>query len=893
MKKGFTLIEMIVTLVVSMILITTVTFLVVNLLKGFSINSSVSTLQEDAMTLNEILTDRVYYAASVEILPDLPATCEDDKYYIYSDLDENTIMYKKGKQSAEILYDGISDKQTAVFSKVDDNTFETSYTIQKKDLEYDLLRKISLQNAIGGDGITGTTGKCISFSFNYKGSDGGGGIENPPIYLEGFMFSADNNTNSNLNITEDIIGEIDEAKRSVYIDVPFKKPNLYSNNSFWLKASIDINVTSDFVTIDKQATNTKYIRMGTGTRVASIPKLSYITPRKIFVQRNDGRYKVYTVYVNYKKDVETATASDLDIVPTKVGVSPTNRYGRIIRENVYMPADENSLNAIFKLEKNGEEVFEGFYIEWYAVTEEELLQFKDGTKSNYSDYVVHSSTEDRTLNITEKNRDKIVGKYVFYRVVGKEGNDYGTEIASTLDGDITLTDNIDDKTSYVYVTLDYGKMWESTLNEIDFDYGSTFMQNSLRNSYMKAPEFQKYYEMYEGDDMKYMNAHILAQNVSKYKFNTLDGKSAPKALFEPFDKYNKIGGFLYTPDLVKKELNIKGNRAEPLPVESWINSKFLAKMHTGLLSIPQYHDFYKDKRNYDYFAFFDDEKNVDDGIRIGIKHNKPENSLGGFSIGPNTKAKYTDYGILYDYGYAPIGNGGYFLDFVYQRAAYEQSGVKMVAGTDQKGYDFYSSNMNIGANNYTRNSVQGTAPWTYEKSATTPYLFDEVETDQLKYKDLIGKEMIIDTYFTRVKKSQNGGDSNAPGLITVLVSNASENYLKPMYFGGFKQNSSFMENYNDSYFKDTNIGDKDKGAYLFDSIHSTEPIVIRGVDEGDSKKVSGSYEDNYISALENKYFSFTAWNYVTDPNGDVDNAVGGNIDVTITNITSIDTMDRK
>lgn len=667
MRKGFTLVEVIVVTVLSVIIIGIVSIILTATFRGFRTSAKYSALQNEAVALNQVFLNTVRNASSVEILEAAPASFDESSYYVYSDLTTHSLKLKKpGKAPEELMTSSAGNNQTITFNKLFANTIDTEFKLSEGRQEFVLNSAILFKNVPKNVDIKGVaTGHCLSFKF--ATSD---------CFLTAFDFLAMHND----GLSVDCRGVVDEVNKTATIKVPLTPDKIAS-----LIPKIEIIGTHiTFNTpLDAEYDTTKF----------DMP-MDFSTPLLAYVYAEDGHYKEYTIYVIPAGG--GSNVKDLNIIPTKRGVDPLNPDFTVNLDNVWMPTDDESLNAIFELEDPTSD----YEVRWYAVDKEEDL---DLTKEANWDLVA-TVQNNTVLDITEANRENIVGRYVFFGATGKSGDTYGEWQYSL--NNLGASDNT--KTPYVYVQLQFGKIWETTLNEMDYLEGDSFKQKSIESSYSKSRSFRKSYKVDENGNATSSDAY----------------KDSIK-----MTKVPQTGEYKFTLNLVDKEVNIKGAKSKTNLAYWDLPETELTMANYDLFAVNQYHSYYTNFREFRAGGYAS-------GISVSLKHGA--GAIGGFAVNPNANMNVDD-------GWFKILSGeGYAYNFVYSENIVPKKGtgvraVDVQASGNTVDFANNDSNIMIGARNITTST---------RANDKIPYLFSEINNPSFVLDPTKANNLTIDFYYT-------------------------------------------------------------------------------------------------------------------------------------------------
>ncbi len=215
MRKGLTLIEILISMVIVSILIATL----VNIHRiNFTVFTSISEDKiaiDNLRNIEEIIARKINNAETMEILENIPQSFEQDYNYIYSDVGEVYHVDENGYVSE------ITDNSEEIF----ETTF-TKNSSKVLDLEVDAIKSgnkktldIQLKNLRNNAEILGVeTSNVIKYTTNLSekiSSD---------VTLESFVFKRDENDEVGSNIwpQDEYVGIIDEDNREVVVTVDYQ-----------------------------------------------------------------------------------------------------------------------------------------------------------------------------------------------------------------------------------------------------------------------------------------------------------------------------------------------------------------------------------------------------------------------------------------------------------------------------------------------------------------------------------------------------------------------------------------------------------------------------------------------------------------------------------------------
>lgn len=759
MKKAVTLAELVITMAMLAVVITAISMIMIDSMVGFSNTTVLASLQNESVTINQIYQNELRNATDVSILEKAPVLGEFDpnKEYIYTDDENKTIMIKMaGEDTPTVLYEQEDVNQYMGFSKVDEKTVESVLTLNKKNIPYNLKTNTTLVNLPPTDELKGSVGDCIMFNFSRNG-----------VFLRQLNFKKADNS----DLGTDAASVIDEEN---------------------LLATCEVQTDNLKLRPRVSTINASYITWGSPTAepfdVDNPTVIDFSTEQKLFIFGPDGSYKMYKIDVTESETdvLPDVVAGSMDIVPTYKGGDPSDKTHRS------MPTDNDELNAVFKL-KDDTDGNTPYLVTWYAVDDFDDIK----TMSKWSK--VAEIKNSKKLDLSDPAyRDQLVGRYVFCSAqsINSSGN-VGTPLYSVtpdMFADITKT------TPCVYVQVGYGKMWGTTINEIDYRQQGNLTskqfqnkRNAIDNAYAKSDTFRN------GGTIKIGGKNYTIVGYKTKKDGSLISsdsfKDARKVLL-PGDGVDGNGliqldanssqrsakEVKYYTNLKDMSVNIKGNRFTNNATNE------LGTTHSIIVGIDQYHIYYTDRRQGTFPAGIYENS----GIRYAIK--TEPNSLGGFAISSNVKPVET-----WDSNDKRLGSTFcYYFDFINNKKwdtnkDYSTKGIKMVDVDYNKLSGYYTNNNQdtlIGARNFT----PGRAP------SEIPYFFSDISTSNFEFDFNKTNDVTIDTklYMDNSNSVINIYNKSSPRIEMDIYKTKKENSLNvpdetkksvPMYFGGLDYKS--------------------------------------------------------------------------------------------------------
>lgn len=848
MRKAFTLVEIIVTLVITTIVIGVVSTAIFNSVKGFNAVSTTAKLQNEAVTLNSQYQELLKNATTSTILAAVPTTFIDGKKYIYSR--SGQIFYRNGTLEPDIIFVTQNSQQEAIFTRINNQTISADFNLTQDTENYLLNTSTFMSNSTK---ITGTSGSCIEFTDVV--------VEVPKdYYLEEFKFEKSKNSAWNGGYGQDFtyynsynafgrwsglstapnaeyIGQIDHDKGSVDVYLPIYKPVKNNWEGFFITPTIKIggdnvshytfNTTHSTAYKFTNADNVPGKMSGNAYDFSTTRQLSssFFGLNQVFVHSKSGQIKMYTIYVHYKDPTFVeSTFTGLTIIPTEKTVSPTttdfnDTTNYTINPNtVMMPTEGHALNALFKT------TADSYTVKWYAVsTQADVENFASKTDAEKAACVISTMNDKRTLDIstlvsTSKNP---IGKYVFFSVESSGGTPV---FSNATTNPFNLTNMIN---PHVYVQLDYAKMWDTTLNEVDYFYGGAFKVKTVENAYnLSAPFRNGYTSLTNGvregykDTTDFTFGSSTANSTLGVVSNTTYSEMM-KSIKSDF--LTNTLDFQYEVSLKDRTMRITGKRDRTIAMSEWwsqvvwdVSNKqnIMNYAHYSLLAINPYKTFYTDTQT----IFSPSPGNTMTGLNISFK--SPAKGVGGVSVNPMALPRYsikTDLGF-----YEKFGSEGGRFDVVFNRsdASYainnqssygpEKPGVKIVYGSPDGIFDRGTENDRaaLAASNVARPST------TYVE---TPYTLEEINKNSGNF---INPSGATDFTFQFLGNSVTTGVS---GKLTALrlINNQNNNKSNLMFFGNIDGADSLYPSLFGSIFN------KDK--YTFSYNNGAGTAVVNGV----------------------------------------------------------------
>lgn len=830
MKKGFTLIEIVVSLAIIVLILTAISLVLVGSNRGFAGAKALAKVQSETVAINQIYQNEARHASSVRILPGVPedSLINPNFEYIYSGVVEGQprIMYRRPGRDPVVLYEPIGGEQSVYFTKADDKTVKAKFQNTYPDAKYHMESSTVFENMANNVDIDGLEGTCLEF--NYASNS---------AFLTQFNFMSDDNA-------FEVIGTVDEVNKTATAVVP---------TSDLTKLIPQFSIIGEHMTL--------YDKNGHKYDLDSRPQIDFTNEIYLYVFAKDGSYKQYTLIVT-GVDGEDDTlphvdADGMDLIPTYKGGDPLEKKHRS------MPTDGDELNAVFSFKENESNPSidpntVDYVVTWYAVDYVDDIHYMDRWQK------VAEIENNKKIDVSNLlYRDKMIGKYVFYKAQAKsESGSVGTpvySIAESMFTDITKT------TPYVYVQLNFGKMWGTSVNEIDYKYPGYLTEkqwkekrDAIDNAYAKSDTFRNGGKI-KIDGTEYNKVGYRTNNAGSL-ISSNDFKDARKIIL-PGDKYDS-GSKQFTPDanngwgsanetnyiadLKDMSVKIKGHRSLIIPENE------IAVTHSIILAVNQYHSFYEDKRKTFGSPWYLQDNS---GIRYSIS--TEANSVGGYAISTNIQPENmydsTDKG--------RFGGLGYYFEFINRRNWNNvkdngQKGIKMIGATGQNISEYFpdGNNIVIGAKNVTSGRIQ----------SEIPYFFSEINTSSFKFDFASKNDVTIDTH---VYDSSDPWD-RPPTVTMQLYGTKKENTFNvpdktkkstKIYYGGFGTNGQY------SY---TNNG-KTYSLNSVKAVDNTENGV--SINASRFRRTDGKI-----------YTSITAWGY-NDPLGE--------FELTVKNVEPIYSID--
>lgn len=896
MKKAFSLIEIVVVMAILIVIIGTIASITMSSSKSFSSATVLATLQDDAVTMNQIYQNEIRNASSVNILETKPSVLEENIEYIFvetdTDTNTNTVMVKEAGSTLPPVPLLVSENQQEVlFKKINENTIAVELTLVKGDETFNVTTTNVFENMPENVEVTGESGTCLAFNYAEKS-----------IFLKQFMFTRDRNG----FLDTDAVGVIDEVNKTVTVTV---------NTSDFSNLKPSITILGDSVCFDNKY-NEKY-------DTSNPTSLDFTDPRTIFVFGEDGSYKTYEIIV---ASAEVHTIENLSIIPLeKKTDDPTDK------KNIVMPTASSFLYAQYE----GTEGYDNATINWYAA--KSVADIKAGS----SKWTLISSSKDRALDVS-KIKNNALGKYVFFEVKGKSGTTPAYSVAAQY-----LSDKVT-YTPYVYVQLDYGNLWDTTLNEIDYQ-----MDRKATLSYTRTTQFTGsekinavYGDKVEAIENAYSKSESFRESYTKYDTTGEEGIILIGATQKDKTKFSghikcvimDSSEFLYKVDYVKKDVRVQGNRQggiagyyrdylygrymkafKPYPVgygNFETGAAALELTHYAILSVNRYHKYYKDRSTDTDWSSPYIQNN---GVRVGIVntfalyyghtyngvYKVPGNSayisdsvdvngdnsypytsgwdtageLTGFAISPNSSVRVDDYN-------RRIYSNGYFYEFnlyAYRLGGYELPGVTMYDINESKVSNNYLSAANVAAN-FSPSIGAHSAVNSYSRYYM-PYTFSDIKNGTAFSADNSVEEYDYANFTVDLFTKRKGYNMPIVEVDMYRGTNvASETELqsrksKKMYFGDFTQYEG-----TDSAISTKNNTYTVNGATVYGA--NTPTTVETKTAQGKNHLVLMDY-DTKMNQSSRRNVTITAWTRT------LNNQYGplgyGNLDFLITDIQTLNT----
>lgn len=601
-KKGFTLIEMILVCAIIAIVLGAFTSIVLSATRSYNSFFELSTLENEAIFLENELDKAIKPASSIHILSEVPKTLEEENAYIYSK--DGNILIKPIRENISYLYNPYDSIQNITFSAKNDKNILASVYLQKNDTIYTDEFSFPILNELDDFTNEGALSKCLMFGVKNSNSE----IEENPLIVSFDFYKDDNST-----IDYDCIGVIDNENGIINVEVS-------SENLSSLVPSISI--VGDRIRF--------FSPNGDDYNISNPKPVDFTSPVNVYVLSGDS-FKQYIINVK-KIKVDNVVSGGLDIIPTnkekKFSEDSIFKQVEISESEIYMPNKNNYLNARFTYDEDTYEY--NYYVRWYAIEPSYVSSIDDLTKL-YNDKKLlpfEIIKNKRYINLN-KYQEKVSGKYVFFDVY-LEHKDTGN-----ITGEICSLNNSkenDDVLGVVFVGLKNGEVFPTTLNELDFLYSDDFKQGIVLNSFNKLDANKKGFYIYSEE--KPYNSYI--EDVSDFiEFIKV---------ITPFENEK----YTFDVDFFNEEVTITGSSSE------FISSSQYAQ--NGLFSVNMYDKYYSDNRG-DY----EKPSGVKFGFKNGVQGTKPE--IGGVYIAPNAysvlnkdKTKVRTYGYNINYTYNKSNN---------------------------------------------------------------------------------------------------------------------------------------------------------------------------------------------------------------------------------------------
>ncbi len=602
-KKGVTLIELIVSMGILTIILASITTVMTSTSKTYNKATSLSGLQSQSIVFSTIISNQLKNSNDVTVYESVPSSFDEEYNYIYYNAIEKSIYKKFAGETSALLYRTANINQSVEFSKIDRNNVSVNVVLDNGDLSYENKFGVFFVNIKTGETIkfdpsTATKGICIKYKLSETVV-----ANTEPCVITAFGFLASNGTNSEF-ITTDIVATIDEANKKIVVS-PLTIVGEYRDIS--LVPYIEYAYPDRGDTLVAKDINTYVNYQNTlnplGFYKNGVNKDVTITVKSGVAGVADATYDVEFEITVEPSPVVFPKVTSHDIVSTDGGTTKK------------MPSEASYLTANYKYTVGpGEDTPTGQTIRWYAVSPSEIGSVDDfNSKYKNGDFTPFATIDNNVSLKLSDYRDMVVGKYVFYDVVLKKDiySSAPTVYDSAIEG-VTATN-----CPYVFVGLDNGKIYETTLNEIDYIKSSQIQKNVMNicfNRLSKATK-NKYIQLVFEWNVK----DVYSQNeiLGLLKVKIPSGNS----------------GHSYTVDFVNKKLTIAGASYQYLNKNNIypdISSSSLYKYaQYGLLSINMYDSYYTDKRT------------VSNSSKIRISFDGNSYDAGGISIIPNLTSSLT------------------------------------------------------------------------------------------------------------------------------------------------------------------------------------------------------------------------------------------------------------
>ncbi len=745
-RKGFTLMEMIIVVAILGVVLASITSVMISSSKAFRVSNDVAYMQNQSLIISRLITNETKGVNSVTIYEDIPTFEANQSYIYYNDVDEK-IYIKRGTDQEEELFATEGTNQQVTFKKVDNNNFKFEVYLYNDSSEFTNKDSVSLVNATASNGVFGADkGICISYS---------NAAEIPEPLITRVSFTSDLNADMTTNVSE-----TPKADKTVTFNVDIS----------------DVSALKPIIETNDDVNNTLYYMVGNTEVPFDINNpekndpIDFTDPVDFVVKRGE-KQNLYTVIV-IPTTPQVTFGDPYDLLATSekyyrdTKYNPNNASG-IVRD-VVMPNEDDYICALFDDETSEDGIvydYSHFVVNWYAIppsdveaeayrlaqvanpsasqSELEQIAFDPETGYEYSalkslyqnnknDYFVTqqksvesararagSKPDESYANVLDVSEyyDQVMGKYVFYDFAPTDES--GVIDESKYKVSIGDSEPIYDEQSsvqtFAFVGFKNGPVFETTMNELDFLYGTPLKQKIYTQSFNKMLFKTIEDSGYLANNGNFGNMTIEdLENIVKVK--------AP---------YENEGHDVYV-DFVNREMtlygasNQYGSANEYYPATG--SSQFA---QYALFSVDMNDPFYTDS---DTSSLSSERKKDEDtgsgeisGVRVGIKNTTDSSgkpTMGGIAVNPRSTSTLSSDKTV-------VQSEGYYVNYIYNKISQSQSNNRY----HESGVNMNSSNGYSIDGNYPGDSDESTGQATvgarnisedHPEQSIVPYRFGEI-----------------------------------------------------------------------------------------------------------------------------------------------------------------------
>ncbi len=389
-KKGFTLIELIVSMAILSIMLLTVSSLMLSTTKVYSNTSANAFLQQNTLVLQTGITNSLKFGTNVNVLEEKPTTFDETLNYIY--VENNEIVLKAPSVAPKRFFTTTNVEQAIEFENIDGYNISVKLTLTNKNLSYENKFNVALTNVKEDALVQGTTGKCISFDTEKVL------VPIVPPEITSFRFLVENNT-----LLSQEYSSNDAGASGINID--------NTNNIIKVNTSVPIINTTQSASFVPTIT---YKGDGIKVKVGGVVSDYDVSSNTAIDFYNND---VYFIVNNYNGDIkEYKVDIDTDVFPmvenTKIKAVGTN--GTQTSNDVLTPSKNDTLVAEFDF------AFEpdGYQVRWYAVDPSTVSGLSE-LKSKYEngEYTPVAVTKNKNFIDITPYSSQLNNQKVFYDVV--------------------------------------------------------------------------------------------------------------------------------------------------------------------------------------------------------------------------------------------------------------------------------------------------------------------------------------------------------------------------------------------------------------------------------------------------------------------------------------------